>query len=155
MEIEGSTYEFTLASDVDRDGMSLWCERVDPGGVTTQVLEAFWHDSTGRFVVRFYEPELPFALVRAFVKAAAEACPPTRSDTVGTRVLIHVKLLGEAVDVWRPVTAEFVGRGTYRIIGDLPEGENWEFKPGMEVLCDYRRFAGDDSVGLVATRSAG
>ena len=49
MRIDGITYEFTLASDLERDGMSLECERIDAQGARTLVLEAFWRDPTGLF----------------------------------------------------------------------------------------------------------
>ena len=43
------------------------------------------------------------------------ACPPIRSQEVGTNVLVYVKLLDEDVEVWRPVTAEPHGR---RLLSD-------------------------------------
>jgi len=51
---------------------------------------------------------------------------------------IFVSLLGEGVDVWRPVRAEHVHGNVYRIV-DQPydrETEAWQFKPGDEVLCE-------------------
>ena len=32
MQIDGITYEFARASDLERDGMSLECERIDDAG---------------------------------------------------------------------------------------------------------------------------
>ena len=78
MRFDGLEYEFTLASDVIRDGMVLQCEHVAADGARTLVMEAFWHDPTGRFTFCSHATELPFGLVQAFVRAAAEACPPTR-----------------------------------------------------------------------------
>jgi hypothetical protein len=154
MQIDGITYEFTRASDLERDGMSLECERIDDAGGRTLVLEAFWHDPTGRFSVWSRGEELPFALVQAFLKRAAEACPPITSREVGTKVLVYVMLLDEDVDVWRPVTAEITSHGCYKITGNQPDDERWEFEPGMSVHCKERRFK-DGTLGLVATERAG
>lgn len=118
------------------------------------MLEAFWHDPTGRFSVWSCGEELPYALVRAFLGMAAEACPPIRSDEAGTKVLIHVPLLDEGVLVWRPVTAEVIGNGRYRITGREPDGERWKFATGTSVRGEERRFD-DGSLGLVATRRDG
>jgi hypothetical protein len=152
MVIDGITYEFTRASDVIRDGFSLWCERLDAGGERHQVMEAFWHDPTGRFTISAFEDSLPYELVQAFLKAAAHACPPVGSNEVGTRVLIYVKLLDEGVDVWRPVTAALVGpERTYEVLGEEPLDERWEFGPGTVVVCGEHRFD-DGTRGMVALR---
>jgi len=68
---------------------------------------------------------------------------------VTERVTILVKLLDEAVDVWRPVDAEHVGGDKYRVLGQIPEAEVWEFQPGDVVHCRSRDFA-DSRTGLVA-----
>jgi len=155
MTVDGITYEFTRASDVIRDGFSLWCERIDTAGARHQVIEAFWHDPTGRFTITAFEDEVPFELVHAFLKAAAHACPPFQSTEVATRVLIHVKLHDESVDVWRPVTAALVEPGrTYEILGQEPPDERWEFGPGTVVECSEHRFD-DGTTGLIALRRAG
>ncbi len=153
MKIDGTIYEFTRASDLERDGMSLECERVDPDGTRTLLLEAFWHDPTGHFSLRPWGDALPFALVQAFVRAAAEACPPNLSTEVGSKVLVHVKLLDESVAVWRPVAAEVAGEAVYRITGDPSDDEQWEFGTGTLVHCENHRFD-DGTEGLVATKCA-
>ena len=50
---------------------------------------------------------------------------------------IYVRLLDEAVDVWRPVTAETLDGGRYRIISENtdPDDEKWEFETGDVVHC--------------------
>ena len=50
---------------------------------------------------------------------------------------IYVRLLEEAVDVWRPVSAAILGEGRYRIISEPPDPENekWEFQFGDVVHC--------------------
>ena len=150
MRIEGTTYEFTRASDLQRDGFSLECARVEDDGGRTLVLEAFWHDPTGHFSFSCGATELPFALVQAFVQAAAGGCPPIRSREVGTKVILYVKLLNDGTDVWRPVAAEVVGNDLFRITGDHHEEEEWEFGSGAVVRCEERRFS-DGVTGLVAT----
>jgi hypothetical protein len=154
MRIDGIDYEFTLASDVERDGMALQCERVETSGARRLVIEAFWHNPTGRFSFRTNGEELPLGLVQAFMRAAVEGCPPTRSQDVGTRMQIYVKLRDEDIDVWRPVTARVERVGVYQIVGNAPEDEQWEFGPGALVRCEERRFS-DGTTGLVAKQRAG
>jgi hypothetical protein len=43
MEVNGITYDFVVASDLQRDGMGLECTVA--GAPTELVLEAFWHDA--------------------------------------------------------------------------------------------------------------
>lgn len=50
-------------------------------------------------------------------------------------MFIYVKLLGENVDVWRPVEATYRGAGIYQI-NEQPydrEIETWQFEPGERV----------------------
>ncbi len=56
-------------------------------------------------------------------------------------VTIYMPLLDEGTNVWRPVTAECLGQGTYRIIGPQPHDEKWAFAPGTVVAGKPRRFA--------------
>jgi len=53
---------------------------------------------------------------------------------------IYVYLLEEGVDDWRPVDAELVGPGVYRIVGTNahPETEHWEFQTGELVRCEEK-----------------
>lgn len=53
--------------------------------------------------------------------------------------VIYVALLGEGVDVWRPVRAERLGGRFYRIVPQPydRETETWEFEPGETVECEY------------------
>jgi hypothetical protein len=53
---------------------------------------------------------------------------------------IHVALLNEDVDVWRPVEAEREG-AFYRIISSMPEGEEWAFDRGSLVRCEQRELS--------------
>ena len=49
-------------------------------------------------------------------------------------VTVFVKLLGEGVDVWRPVLAHPDGDG-FRLIEDAPEGEWWTVPSGSVAWC--------------------
>jgi len=71
---------------------------------------------------------------------------------VTTATSILVALIGEGVDVWRPVEAEPVNSDSFRITGSNPDpdGEVWEFTRGELVRCEQRSFSGGSS-GLVAT----
>jgi hypothetical protein len=59
----------------------------------------------------------------------------------GMACTVYVYLPEEAVDVWRPVTAEFVSDGVYRLHGPVPDDEVWEFQPGAIVRCEERLLA--------------
>jgi hypothetical protein len=64
---------------------------------------------------------------------------------------IYVPLLGENVDVWRPVDAEREG-DFYRITGSVPEAEEWAFHPGSLVRCEQRELSGGPA--LIAVEAA-
>jgi hypothetical protein len=52
---------------------------------------------------------------------------------------IFVRVLGEAVDCWRPVDAIDHGPSRYRIVGPAPTlDEEWEFRIGEVVRCRER-----------------
>ena len=62
-----------------------------------------------------------------------------------------VRLLGEGTDVWRPVEVEPApdgSEGLYRIVGQEPEHENWECKPGRRVRLAETQLS--DGAALVA-----
>ena len=61
----------------------------------------------------------------------------------GDDVEIYVHLSDEAVDVWRPLRAQVVAPGAYRLLPPCPEDETWEFGPGEVVRCEERIFEGD------------
>jgi hypothetical protein len=63
--------------------------------------------------------------------------------TMNNKVTVYVRLLGEGVDVWRPVQAEHVADDLYRLMGDVPSGETWSFVPGGVVRCAPRSLTGD------------
>lgn len=66
---------------------------------------------------------------------------------------IYVSLLNEGVVVWRPVEATKLAAETYRIEGEVPEGEEWEFAPGYIVNCGWKD-TGDGKSVLIAVAAA-
>jgi hypothetical protein len=67
-----------------------------------------------------------------------------------TSATIHIYLLDEGVDVWRPVSAELVRDDIYQITATSPDDtEKWEFKHGDLVRCRQQNFS-DGKTGLVA-----
>lgn len=67
---------------------------------------------------------------------------------------IHVYLLDEGTDCWRPVSAEHIRDDVYRIVGEPPdpEDEKWEYLPGAFVRCRQQTLSGGDC--LVAYEAA-
>lgn len=57
---------------------------------------------------------------------------------------IHVRLLDEPVPVWRPVQAQMLEPGIYRILESqiVPEYEEWEFQPGSKVRVESMEKSG-------------
>ena len=53
---------------------------------------------------------------------------------------ICVRRLDQGAAAWRPVQAEMVGDGLYRIIEAMPAGEHWQFFPGETVRCRRGEF---------------
>ena len=154
MIVDGVEYTFVKASDVEMDGVRLECYTgYQSGGTHTLVAEAVWHDLTGRFEISLPQGPLPFVVVDTLIRAAARWCSPSLRNEPGTVTLIYVPLVGEAVEVWRPVLAERVGEGQYRITGEnpSPDEEQWAFSPGDIVECKERHFDNGNK-SLVAVR---
>ncbi len=66
---------------------------------------------------------------------------------------IHIPLIEEGTQVWRPVSAERLSEGIFRILGPTPEDELWAFGPGERVVVKNHVFS-DGTSGLVADRLA-
>lgn len=66
-----------------------------------------------------------------------QPAPPPAAVEVppGKQTEIFVNLVGEGLNVLRRVRAEHLGRDFYRIVDEMPEGENWQFQPGQIVRC--------------------
>jgi hypothetical protein len=50
----------------------------------------------------------------------------------------YVVILDEGTDVWRPVRAEQIGPGPFRLLGSVPANERWQLQPGEVVHCESR-----------------
>jgi len=50
---------------------------------------------------------------------------------------IFMPLLNEGTDVWRPVEAEALGNGRYRVMGQASNDEEWAFPSGVTVVIDH------------------
>ena len=64
-------------------------------------------------------------------------------------VQIHVPLVDDGVEVWRPVQARALGGGVFEILDVQPSHEHWQFQHGSRVRCRMKVFAGGES-GLEA-----
>ncbi len=62
---------------------------------------------------------------------------------------IYVALIGEGVEVWRPVEAELRLDGHYRIVSRPDPTADWQFPLGAVVRCAAKTFS-DGERGLVA-----
>jgi hypothetical protein len=54
---------------------------------------------------------------------------------------IYVNLVGEGLNVLRSVQAEHLGHDFYRIVDNMPEGEEWAFGPGQVVRCRKQKLS--------------
>ncbi len=59
-----------------------------------------------------------------------------------TSAVLLMPLLNEGTDVWRPVDVKPLGDGTYRILGPMPEGEQWAYPVGSIVASRPQLFDG-------------
>jgi hypothetical protein len=68
-------------------------------------------------------------------------------------VQIYIRLMGEKMDVWRPVEASRMGKNTYKIISPNPEPdiEKWEFKKG-EIVKGKKKVFSDGHTGTIAVK---
>jgi hypothetical protein len=62
---------------------------------------------------------------------------------------IHVRLLDEGTDVWRPVRAIKSADDEFTILGPMPAEEQWQYPPGSRVRGALKKLSGGDC--LVAT----
>jgi len=84
----------------------------------------------------------------------APVSPPPAAIEVpaGKQTEIFVSLVGEGLNVLRRVRAEHMGRDYYRIVDEMPAGENWQFQPGQIVRCKKTKLS--SGKGLVAFEEA-
>jgi hypothetical protein len=67
---------------------------------------------------------------------------------------VYVVFLDEGTDVWRPVSAEQIGPGLFRLLGPVPANERWQFQPGEVVRCEGRVLSGGRALVAVARSGA-
>lgn len=66
---------------------------------------------------------------------------------------IHIRLLGEGTEVWRPVPAERLQGGNFRILGEMPDIEEWAFRPG-EIVHTKSHVFSEGVEGMAADQLA-
>ena len=66
-----------------------------------------------------------------------------------TSTVLLMPLLNEGTDVWRPVAVEPMDGGRYKILGPMPDDEQWRFVPGS-IVVSRLRTSGDGKRELVA-----
>lgn len=75
-----------------------------------------------------------------------------------TNAVIHVRLLGEGTEVFRPVAGQEIAPGEFKLlaaIGSEALDEEWEFPMGSVVRCNEQERSGGKllmAVALVAPR---
>ena len=62
---------------------------------------------------------------------------------------IYMPLLNEGTEVWAPVQAERIGSGGFRVLGPMPDDQEWTFPPDAVVEVQPRTF-GDGRWEIVA-----
>ncbi len=75
-----------------------------------------------------------------------------RSDAGSSTELVHVRLLDEGTDVWRPTTAVRLADGRFLLLptdDHDPATESWEFPPGSVVECELRGEASEEMLVVV------
>ena len=66
---------------------------------------------------------------------------------------VHVRIVDDVVDVWRPVKARALSDHVFHLSDDpAPQDEQWAFGPGDEVVVE-RRANGDAEVLVAVARA--
>lgn len=68
---------------------------------------------------------------------------------------IYISLLNEGSTTWKPVQAIELEENLFEIPAntEVPEDEEWEYKPGTKVKCKEHSFT-DGQAGLIAYEKA-
>jgi hypothetical protein len=88
-----------------------------------------------------------------FFSTVREEAEPSISSATHCPATVFMPLKDEGVDVWRPVDAQHLGDGRYRILGPVPDDETWAFEPGAIVPCEWKTFE-NGSGGMTVLASA-
>jgi len=86
----------------------------------------------------------PATVEQPLVVEVPPAAAPTKAPILtgqGKEVTIYINLLGEGMNVLRPVRAEHLGRDFYIIVEEMPAGETWEYGPGQVVRCKKKNLS--------------
>ncbi len=84
----------------------------------------------------------PVATPKPETASPPPAAPaPQPIPVTGKVTPIYVNLVGEGLNVLRSVQAEHVGHDFYRIVDNMPEGEEWAFGPGQVVRCRKQKLS--------------
>jgi hypothetical protein len=76
VNIAGAEYHLTRGSDVVRDGMFLEAELLE-GEKRRVLVEVFYSDATGKFVVSCFEENVPMELIEYLVAEGRKCLPPS------------------------------------------------------------------------------
>lgn len=79
---------------------------------------------------------------------------PLASTSQDRIVTVFMPLSDEGVAVWRPVDAEALPSGWYRIVSvnEQPAHESWAFPTGAVVVCDLRHLSGGECLVVSSAR---
>ncbi len=71
---------------------------------------------------------------------------------MGNNLTIYLELLDEGTPTWRPVEAELIADGVYRIVSKNhdPEDEQWQFPTGSFVRCELRQLSGSKCIVAIS-----
>lgn len=80
---------------------------------------------------------------------------PLASTSRDRIVTVWMPLLDEGLDVWRPVDAEVLPSGWYRImsVNEQSEEERWAFPTDAVVVCEYRHLSDGDCLVIAGERN--
>ena len=69
-------------------------------------------------------------------------------------MVIYVAIVDEGVEAWRPVAAEPLDAGRFRILSETPSDEKWQFRPGSVVICEKLELEGHPELVAVTEDAA-
>lgn len=59
-----------------------------------------------------------------------------RQHLMDCAMTVHVVLTGLGTPVWRPTQARHIQGVIYKLLGFIPDDEQWQFNPGQLVECE-------------------
>jgi hypothetical protein len=88
-----------------------------------------------------------FEAIGCILRDGVGSCrPPTQDEALNRfpdtpTATVLMPLMNEGATVWAPVAADPQGRGRYRVLGPMPDDQEWQFGPGEIVSVGLRSFA--------------